>query len=262
MKKATRLFSRHLAVLLGAFSFCLTSGIASLEAKLQSSDGQGRVITDIFSLHETMIPLRAKRKSNEKKPSKFIPVQEKLKGPVGPPGPPGPPGPAGPEGPPGPPGASFQPAVDKGAELTFKVSLYQVGKPKFETIQVIPYVISPSGVITQGNPVLVNVSTIPAYTFIDLFSRKLGGNVIKISAPEYGAYQIGVTLIAQTPLDSPQIFNLNLAAQITSSRKGVKISNYTEIVPSGIQTVLRNPSTEIQLHATYVYGFMNQAPVP
>lgn len=262
MKKAARLFSRHLAALLGAFSFCLMSGIASLEAKLQSLDGQGRVIMDIFSLHETMVPLRAKRKHNEKKLSKLVPLQEKLKGPMGPPGPPGPPGPAGPEGPPGPPGASYQPPVDRGAELAFKISLYQVGQPKFETIQAIPYVISPSGVVTQGNPVLVNVSAIPAYTFIDLFSHKLGGNVIKISAPEYGAYQIGVTLIAQTPLDFPHIFNLNLAAQVTSLRKGVKGSNYTEIVPSGIQTVLRNPSTEIQLHATYVYGFMNQVPVP
>ena len=204
----------------------------------------------------------------------------------GPPGPKGAPGPQGPEGLPGPqglhgikgsdglPGAtgptgstgpageSFHFPIDVDAELTFFISLFQVGSPQFESIQVIPCVISPSGFVTQGPAVLVNIKQIAPYSFIDMYSSELSGRPIKIFSPECGVYQIGAMIVTQTPQLASQIFNLNLAAKVTTSRIGVRMKGSTEIAPSGFQTVLRYPSTELQLWVPYVYGFMNQAPFP
>lgn len=169
-----------------------------------------------------------------------------------PPGPPGPPGPQGPTGPMGQQGANFCFSQDEAGQLTFEVSLFQAGVSHLKLLHATPYVVYPSGKVITGKSVTINFADIAADSFIDLFSSSFGGAPIKISSPEYGVYQIGVQLLAQTPIQRE--FNLNLAASVTALRGETLLTTFTEIIPSGLQTILRNQSTEIQMHVAYFYG--------
>jgi len=261
MKKNVHAFSLHLAILLLFFSICLPVGSAGNEAG-KIVDCQEFAYVEFSSTFDVLNILRKKERSKVNDNGGANKVERGPEGRQGPSGPPGPQGPQGPQGPAGHAGESFHFPMDPDAELTFCISLFQVGSPQFESIQVIPCVISPSGIVAHGSPVLINMTKVKPYSFVDIFSPEYGGKPITISSPEFGLYQVGVMIVTQSPQGASQIFNLNLGAQVTAGRKDVQKTTSTEIVPSGFQTVLRYPSTELQLWASFVYGFMNQAPLP